>query len=277
MADYKDAVEAVYGGDDLIARVLEALEQAGEDPDNLRVDALSPIDQLHIGGREQTIRLGSSAGVSREMHVIDVGCGPGGAARTLALNFGCRVAGIDLTEALCSLGAMLTERTNLGDKVEIHCGDALDLPFEDNAFDLAWMQHTALNIADKPRLFGEIARVLRRDGKIALYEILVGSQPAVYFPVPWTHDEALNLLVTEDEFRSCLDSAGFVPVIWEDVTERACALVGRVLERVKGRALPPLNPSVVLGPDYPAMVVNLARSFDEDRLRVIEAVVRLQP
>ena len=62
MTDYADAVSALYGRGDLTARVFEALEKAGVDADNLTVDTLSPIDELHIAGREHTLRLARMAG-----------------------------------------------------------------------------------------------------------------------------------------------------------------------------------------------------------------------
>jgi ubiquinone/menaquinone biosynthesis C-methylase UbiE len=275
MSDYADAVNAVYGRPALATRLFEALERAGVDPDRLTLDALSAIDELHLGGREHTLQLGHLAQVTQGIHVIDVGCGIGGPARALAHCYGCKVTGVDLTSEYCSVGRILTERTGLEHRVKIHHANALDLPFEEGTFDLAWMQHTALNIPDKAQLFSEIARVLRPRGKIALYEILAGPEPAVHLPVPWTHDATLNFLVTEDELRRHLDSAGFVSEMWEDVTEECAVQVSRVLERVTGRGLPPLNPSVLLGPEYPLMVMNLSRNFDEDRLRVLQAILRI--
>jgi ubiquinone/menaquinone biosynthesis C-methylase UbiE len=274
MASEEDpAVNALYGRGDLITRVFAALEKAGVDADNLTVDALGPIDELHIAGREHTLRLGRMAGPLEGMHIIDVGCGVGGPARTLAHHFGCKVTGIDVTEEFCSVGRMLTERTGLERKVEIHHGDATDLPFEDNTFDVAWMQHVALNIPDKPQLFREIGRVLRPEGKIALHEILAGRQPAIHFPVPWAGDASLSLLVTEEELQGHLGSARFVSEMWEDVTRESAGLVKHVVKRVMERGLPPLSPVVLLGPDYPLMVKNLLKNLEEDRLRVVQAVL----
>ena len=44
------------------------------------------------------------------------------------------------------------------------CADALELPFDDGAFDAAITQHVAMNIADRARLYAAIRRVLGRVG-----------------------------------------------------------------------------------------------------------------
>lgn len=275
MKDYADAVNILYGRGDLIARVFQALEKAGKDVHGLTVDALSPIEELHIGGREHTLRLGRMAGLADGMHVIDIGCGIGGPARAIAHHFGCKVTGVDLTEEFCSAGRVLTERTGLEERVEIRHGSALDLPFEDDTFDLVWMQHVALNVPDKARMFREAGRVLRAKGKAALYEVLAGPEPVRHFPVPWTNDATLNFLATEGELRAHLDSAGFISQIWEDITQESTDLVRHAVERITDRGLPPLSPGVLLGPDYPLMMTNLLENLEEDRLRVVQAVLEL--
>ena len=87
------------------------------------------------------------------MHVLDVGGGLGGPARTLAVEFGCRVTVVDLAESYVEAGRMLTSLMGLDDRVTFHVGDALDLPFDDGAFDVVWTQNSGMNIADKERLY----------------------------------------------------------------------------------------------------------------------------
>ena len=64
----------------------------------------------------------------------------GGPARAIAHHFGCHVTGIDITEEFCAAGKILTEKMGLGDKVDIRLANALDMPCEDDTFDVVWMQ-----------------------------------------------------------------------------------------------------------------------------------------
>jgi ubiquinone/menaquinone biosynthesis C-methylase UbiE len=166
--NHERAVNQHYGRDDLARLLLEALAQAGKDIENLTVDDLGPIEEFHIGGRKSTFELASLTPINEDSRVLDLGCGIGGPARALAERFGCTVTGIDLTEEYCAAGATLTRLTGLADRVEIRHGSALDIPSAQGTFDLVWMQHVSMNIDDKDRLFGEIARVLRPRGRLAL-------------------------------------------------------------------------------------------------------------
>jgi ubiquinone/menaquinone biosynthesis C-methylase UbiE len=88
----------------------------------------------------------------------DVGCGLGGTARYLAHRFNCKFTGIDLTEEYISIGQKLTELVGLGDRVELHHGSALDIPYGNQRFDIVWTEHVQMNIADMNRFYSEIAR-----------------------------------------------------------------------------------------------------------------------
>ena len=90
-------------------------------------------------------------GLNENHHVLDVGSGLGGPSRTLAAEFGCRVTGLHLTKEYCRVATMLSELTKLADRTAYRHGNALDMPFSNDTFDVAWTQHTSMNIADKDK------------------------------------------------------------------------------------------------------------------------------
>ena len=61
-------------------RILRALGDAGYQIEKPTVKMLQQVDQLHGGGLKSTVRLAELAGVTSGMHVLDAGCGIGGAA-----------------------------------------------------------------------------------------------------------------------------------------------------------------------------------------------------
>lgn len=83
-------------------------------------------------------------GIKPGMHVLDVGCGSAFLSRLLAKHVDdIRVVGIEYDEELISIAQALVERDGLADKIEIRKGDAYDLPFPDETFDLV-TSHTLL-------------------------------------------------------------------------------------------------------------------------------------
>ncbi len=153
-----------YGDATLMARIDAGLEAAGIDKNTLTPDDLAPFDEFHIGGREATERLVSKMSLSDGDHVLDIGCGIGGAARLIADQAGCRVTGIDLTPEYIETAKTLTERTGLTDSVRLQTASALAMPFGDERFDAAITIHVAMNIANRAALYGEIARVMKPGG-----------------------------------------------------------------------------------------------------------------
>ena len=262
---------ANYERPELIRAILQAIEAAGLDPAHLGPDDLAPLEEFHTLGRQATLDLATAAGIHPGEQVLDVGSGLGGPARVLARDFGCQVTALDLTPAYCEAAQLLNELTGLDAVVEVRYGDALDLPFDEETFDVVWTQHASMNVADKRTLYCEVARVLRTGGRFAMFDILAGDVAPVHFPVPWASEPSMSFLATPEETRELLTSVGMAPVVWEDVTPDVLAwLNSRITSPVA--AAPGLRGFDVLAPDMPIRLANQVRNVKEQRVRFLRAV-----
>jgi ubiquinone/menaquinone biosynthesis C-methylase UbiE len=212
-------VETHWGRLGVIERIDAALREAGFDPRNVTPEILGPLDQVHGGGIAMTKDQAEMVGFSASMKVLDIGCGIGGPARFLAETYGCQVWGIDLTAEWAAAGEVLTERCGLAEQVHIEQGNALDLTFDDENFDVAWCQNVMMNIADKPTLLAQVHRVLRPGGKFSLAEYCQGEGGDIHYPVVWADSPEINFLVNGDEMINLLKAAGFRLIKSRDLTK----------------------------------------------------------
>ena len=260
------AVEAHYSLARLDATVREALAAAGLGEGTLTPDDLAPLDQFHVGGKEATLSLARLADVRSGESVLDVGGGLGGPARVLAHEFGCAVTVLDPADAYVRLGAWLTTRTGLGDRVAFVRGSGTALPFADARFDVVWTQHSGMNIADKERLSREIRRVLRPSGRLVLEEMTTGPRLPLRFPVPFAPDQSLSFLKPPAAVRQVLAGTGFRELAWEDVTAAVLDAIAAPSPRPGGAC--PLSVRLLLGADASPALDNLVRNLAEGRLLV---------
>ena len=262
---------AHYGGPHLGDKLLAVLAGTGKDIDNLTPSNLVPFENLHIRGRAANRDLAQLAGLRPGARVLHVGCGIGGPARTLAVEYGCRVTGIDLTGSYVEAGRVLTERVGLNDAVSLHVGNALHLPFDDGSFDVVWMQHVGMNVSDKGRLCREARQVLRPGGRLALHEIVAGSISPIRYPVPWASDPSTSFLVSPCHLRQTLDECGFLQSEWKDDTPNSIEWAQQPLDSGGPSGLPDaLN--ALLGSDYRERIKNVRRNLLEGRIKVVQAV-----
>jgi SAM-dependent methyltransferase len=120
----------------MVERVQQAIESAGLGTGRLQWSDLVPFDQFHVRGLEATKELASELQLKRGQSVLDVGSGLGGPARYLAAAHAVQVTGIDLTPSFIEISNYLSERSGLTDKLIFTEGDATELPFPDEAFDI---------------------------------------------------------------------------------------------------------------------------------------------
>jgi SAM-dependent methyltransferase len=272
MLKVEEIITYHYGQNNLETKILTALENAGKNINSLTRDDIVSFDEFHFGGREETRALAWLANLKKGMHVLDVGSGVGGAARTLADEFGCLVTGIDLTEEYCQAAKMLTEFVGLSDFVKFHQASALEMFFEDEAFDVTWLQHVSMNIEDKKGLFKEIHRVTRPGGRLAIHEIMEGLKSNARYPVFWAFDKSISFLEQPDQIREMLVKSGYSEIVWNDVTNRAIELTRKRHNESAKPNVSPLGLNVIVPKDVPLKVENSIQNLEEGRILVIQAV-----
>lgn len=260
-----------YGRPQLGDALLEALTAAGKDIDNLAPSDLAPFENLHVRGRAATRDLAQLAGLRQGDRVLHVGCGIGGPARTLAVEYGCHVTGVDIAESYVDAGRLLTERVGLGDAVSLHVGNALDLSHGDASFDVVWMQHVGMYVSDKSRLYREARRVLRPGRRLAMHEIVDGSVSPPYYPTPWASDPSTSFLASPDLLRATLVECGLAQVEWQDDTPNSIEWAPKPVESSGSGGLSGAL-EAILGPDYRERIENVRRNLIEGRIGVVQAI-----
>ena len=246
-----------------------ALISAGKDLQHLQPADLGMLEDFHTMGRIATGQLVELAEISSTTRVLDAGSGIGGTARFVADRYGCSVDAVDLTDEYCDTSRWLNGLVGLGDRISVRRADVTELPFDDGTFDVAISQHVQMNVADKARLYSEARRVLADGGRLALWDITIGDHGLLDFPLPWAEEAAHSHLVTPDELRGVIESAGFAVEHWDDLTEQA----GEVMQVVLAQPPSPLGLHAFVA-DFSRKAENLTRALADGRLRTIQAVVR---
>lgn len=265
-------IDAHYSARDIESRILAALREAGLNPDErLSPVELGALDHFHTGGLRASLILQELAQIEAGHRVLDIGAGLAGPARMLAHSPGCRVDCIELSPDYCAGAVLLNQLTGLEDRIGVYEGSALDMPFPDNTFDVAWMQNVGMNIEDKQKLYQEICRVLKPGGRFAFQEMTAGDMETTYFPLPWATEPDDHFLVSAVVMESLLNTCGFTAEYYEDVSDTQL--------NPQASATPESVPQVQLS--LSTYVDNLAqkaenaqRSLHEGQIRFVRGVFR---
>ncbi len=246
-----------------------ALVTAGKDLNHLTPADLGLLEDFHTMGRYATAQLVDLVEITSESEVLDAGSGIGGTARFVADRFGCRVTAVDLTEEYCETNRWLNGLVGLDERISVRQGDVTELPLADATFDVAISQHVQMNVADKARLYSEARRVLVGGGRLGLWDITSGGRGELDYPLPWADQPERSHVVTPDQLRTVVQSAGFAVEQWNDLTDQATTLMQTLL------AQPP-NP---LGlhtfvTDFKRKAENLTQALADGRLRAVQGVAR---
>lgn len=108
------------------------------------------------------------AQVTDAENILDVGCGIGGSTLYLAEKFNCNATGITLSPLQVSRATERAIEANFSEKVQFLRANALEMPFEDNTFDLVWTLESGEHMPDKTKFLQECYRVLKPGGKLIM-------------------------------------------------------------------------------------------------------------
>jgi MPBQ/MSBQ methyltransferase len=267
-------VAAHYTAENLEERILSAFEASGKSRGSITIDDLSAVDEFHIGGREATEAVAGQMNLRPGMYLLDIGCGIGGPARYFASVHSCQVSGIDLTPEYVRTAQALSLRIGLKDAVRFEPGSAMQLPFEQNSFDGAYMFHVGMNLHDKGKLFREVKRVLRPDSIFAIYDVMRVGPGELHFPVPWTGTESDSLLATVDDYRQGLISAGISIFAERQRKEFAIEFFERTRQLTQQGRAPTLGIHLLMGETAPAKMGNVLDGLRRGVIAPVELFAR---
>ncbi|HXA84841.1 MAG TPA: class I SAM-dependent methyltransferase [Candidatus Dormibacteraeota bacterium] len=131
-------------------------------------------------GSDMTRAIVDAAQVERGMRVLDIACGTGEPAISLAtlLTGNGDVVGVDLSPAPLKIAEERAVQRGLVN-VTFKQADAHELPFADNSFDRITSRLGVMFFSDLPRALGEIHRVLKPAGRAVL--LVWGAMNQPYF------------------------------------------------------------------------------------------------
>ena len=265
-----DQVSRFYSGPGgLVAAIGAALDSSDLDRTALRPADLAPVDEFHIRGRAASLEIIEALDPDADSHVLDLGSGLGGPARTLVEVTGCTVTGVDLTPDFCEVATALSEWTGLSGRTRVFVGDATATGLPDAAVDAAMTVHVAMNIADKPALYAEAFRVLRPGGRFVVYDVLQAEGGDVHYPVPWANDPSTSFLATREEMRELLTAAGFEITSEVDSSDESLVWFQQVRARIERDGPPPVTFAAFLGEGFGQMAANQVANLAERRIRTV--------
>ena len=107
--------------------------------------------------------------------VLDIACGTGDFAITIAERKHCGVVGVDISEGMLAQMRKKVEAAHLDRRVSCEIGDCAALRFRDSYFDNVTVGFGVRNFEDREACLKEILRVLRPGGSFVMLELGVPS------------------------------------------------------------------------------------------------------
>lgn len=172
-----------------------------------------------------------AAAIESAENVLDIGCGNGRTTRDAARRAAEGTAlGVDLSSSMIELARRKAELDGVANAA-FRQVDAQVYPFSDKQFDVAISRHGAMFFGDPQAAFANIARALRRRGRLVLLtwqpfennehtrvfrEILTAGRD---LPVPSPDQPGPFSLSVPERVRALLSSSGFEDVRLAEMSE----------------------------------------------------------
>jgi arsenite methyltransferase len=150
--------------------------------------------------------------------ICEIGFGPGRTLARLAAA-GADVTGVEVSAVMTATAARRNAGSIAADRMRLHRGEGITLPTPDDSLDAVLGVHTIYFWPDPPATLTDVARALRRGGRLVL------AFHSGEHPLPARFDPATYRVPTTAEAAEWLRAAGFIDINVESRPHIAPAVV----------------------------------------------------
>ncbi len=223
------ATDIHYGYADFADDALEAVRRETFGDDARQGGGGGDIGQTGWTTVEEFGRFITHLGIDASAHVLDVACGSGGVAMHLSRVTGCRVTGIDRSEAAIAAATTTARRDGLADRTRFIAADGnARLPFDDCSFDAVTCIDAMHHMLDRVAVLREWRKVLRPNATALFVDLAVITGPITSAEIA-RRSVSGEIVFTPGGAgwnERMIAQAGFELIGQEDVTANAAMLAG---------------------------------------------------
>lgn len=256
MNSLNQSIEKHYHKHELYEDIVKRLEEHGTDLNNVKRSDIAGVDEFHVRGAEVSKELSTYINL-HGADVLDIGCGLGGPCRMLADEFGCTTTGIDLSAEYVRTANELSRLVKLEDRTTFIQGDATNLPFDSDSFEVVWSQHVQMNVQNKELFYSEVERVLKPGGHFLYYDIFQNKDGEVTYPMPWASTANQSFLIKVGELEQTLTRLGFSKTISTNQTLAGIGFFDDSVAKLKEFGPPKIGLNVLMGKTTKPKLMNL--------------------
>lgn len=176
-------------------------------------------EQIHSGAERTTDELAKALGLAPGQHVLDVCSALGAPARHIAKKYGVKVTGLDMTKTMLEKAVQRTREAGLDNVINYVEGNAMDMPFKANTFDVVWGQEAWCYVTNKDQLATEAHRVLKPGGKLGFTDWVITGKVEDDLLAKLYESMAFPYMETFKGWQDVLKKVGFKLLDAQDQTE----------------------------------------------------------
>jgi len=181
------------------------------------------------------------AGFPAGSKVVDLGAGYGGSMRYLAREMGFHCTCLNLSPVQNERNRTMNREQGLDDKLEVFDGNFEELPFEGQAFDIAWSQDSILHSSDRQKVFREVDRVLKPGGVFVMTDPMMREDAPLSELQPVFDRIHLDSMGSVEKYAAYARELGWTMDDPEERTRDLVAHYSSVLRELESRTEELLN------------------------------------